>query len=958
MPGEVSTLALSLILAYADKRRPGASAQLAAGLRCPPAFLRSPRGWVDWDVCVEIMRRTAALFPGEPDVMAEIGRSVVRNDVLGFVRTMSFLLPGARPIYRMVSATVPQFFFRCVSIEYRDLGDREVEMVYALDPAVEPAREFFEVVRGILQTVPRFVGDDAASVGMTLDAAGRIATYRIRLAPSSGRMRRLGAVARNYVRFYPKAAKELEEAHRRLQEQYDELHGLYDELSRHRTHLEAMVDDRTARLSGANRTLEQTVARLEELDRAKSEFLANVSHELRTPLTMILGPVSSLLDGAAGPLGPAQRGLLGAASDHSKRLLRQVNNLLDISKIEAGRMRLRFEPTDIAALATTLVSSVRGAAEAAGQRIEIDPAPPLEPIHVDREQIDKALLNILGNAVKFTPAGGRIRVRIDETPAFVRIAVSDTGPGIAPEHRERIFERYGQVDGSTTRRHAGTGLGLALAGQIVALHAGHIDLDGEPGKGSTFTVWLPKGTDHVTPDVTDRRIEEVDVPVKRRATDVEVIQVSEVIADVREIHLADVAARDAAEGCAPPDAAAARAAGLPVALVVEDDPAVRGYLAFVLGERFAVETAADGLAGLAAADTLVPDVVLSDVMMPGIDGIELARRIRANARTARVPVVLLTARADPESLMRGLEAGADDYLVKPFSARELVARLTNAARLRIYERDIERRNAELERALGDLRRAQDDLLRSARMASLGQLVAGVAHEINNPLNFICGATAVIDEGLSAADPDRPIAVESMARLRRLAMVARVGCERIAGIVEGLRQFSGGGARTRARVDIADGIRLTVALLEPAVREAKVALEVDIEDPLVALCNPGEINQVVANLLSNAIAASPGGAVRVSCRREDGLIAVTIADTGPGIPEEILPRIFEPFFTTRDPGRGTGLGLTIADTIARAHGGRIDVSSTPGEGATFRFVLPAAPAMPEPPPSETREGDPR
>jgi signal transduction histidine kinase len=936
MARDVSTLALSLLFGVVEKHRPEAMAGLLRGLPETPTDLRRTGHWIDWSTYAEIHHRLERLFPDDPDWFLRAGRSAVDLEAFGFVRIMASLVFDVRAVYAVIQRTVPVFLFRAATIERRDLADG-VEMVYRLRDDVEPLPGFFRIVQGILEQLPRLVGEHEAAVE-AVPRGPRCVAYAVRLPPNRGALHRLRTVAGNYLRWYPRAMSELEETNRRILEQYERLERAYREIREYQTRLEAMVDERTAQLSVANRSLEKSVHRLEALDRAKSEFFANVSHELRTPLTMILGPVGSLLDGSAGPLGPDQRLLLDAVMDHSRRLLRQVSNLLDVAKLEAGHMRLRFEPVDASDLVEGLVVSARGAAEARGLALAFETTRPAEPVHVDADQFEKVVLNILGNAMKFTPPGGRIVVRVDETAGFVRIAISDTGEGIPPGERERIFDRFTQVDGSATRRHGGTGIGLALAREIAALHAGHIDVESEVGRGSTFTVWVPKGTGHVTEDVADRRVRDVDVPVKRRATDRERVPAVEVLEDARALQVADVdraggevAEEGTFEGADP---AASRV------LVVEDDGDVRRYLAFALRDRFRVLAAPDGLRGLDAALRFAPDAVVCDVMMPGIDGVELVRRLRADPAGRGIPVLLITARADPESRMRGLEAGADDFLVKPFSTRELVTRLRNLVVLRASERELARRNDALERALGELRRAQSDLVAQARMASLGQLVAGVAHELNNPVNFLCGATFAIEEKLGKCRNDVP-APELVEQVRKLAAVARVGGERVAGIVENLRQFSGRPARTHGPTDLAEGARLTLALLEPRIRESGTRLDVRLEEPLTVLGHAGEVHQVLMNLLTNALQAAPGGTVAIRGGRENGTAWVEVADDGPGIPEDVLPRIFEPFFTTRDPGQGTGLGLSISETIARAHGGRIDVRAAPGGGAVFRLVLPAA-----------------
>ncbi|MDQ6629699.1 MAG: ATP-binding protein [Pseudomonadota bacterium] len=398
---------------------------------------------------------------------------------------------------------------------------------------------------------------------------------------------------------------------------------------------------------------------LAQLDRAKTAFFSNVSHEFRTPLTLMLGPTEDALASEAGALGGA-----GLATVHRNglRLLRLVNTLLDFSRIEAGRAEAAFEPTDLAALTKDLAAAFRSAIERAGLGLIVECEPLDEPIHVDREMWEKIVLNLLSNALKFTFEGS-IGVALDVRSGCATLVVRDSGVGIAEAELPRVFERFYRIEGTRSRTHEGTGIGLALVRDLVRLHGGDISVESGPGEGTTFTVSIPTGSAHLPADRLrpPRALHENGVRDQSFITEA-----------MRWLHSAQdegsTLAIDAAQ------AASASTAGARI-LLVDDNADMREYVARLLREHWPVDIAADGVDALALAQASVPSLVLTDVMMPRLDGFGLLRALRNDARTRSVPVVMLSARAGEESRVEGLGLGADDYLVKPFSAKELVARV-------------------------------------------------------------------------------------------------------------------------------------------------------------------------------------------------------------------------------------------------------------------------------------------
>ncbi len=408
----------------------------------------------------------------------------------------------------------------------------------------------------------------------------------------------------------------------------------------------------------AAKALEEAQARadaLAELDRAKTAFFGNVSHEFRTPLTLMLGPTEEAL---ASPERSLRGEDLETVHRNELRLLKLVNTLLDFSRIEAGRVNAAFEPTDLPALTIDLASAFRSAIERAGLRLVVDCPPLAAPVDVDSEMWEKIVLNLLSNAFKFTFEGS-ITVQLRQEDEEVELRVSDTGSGIEPGEIERIFDRFHRVQRAAARAHEGSGIGLALVRELVTIHGGSIRASSTPGEGTVFQVRIPMVQASARAEATPRP-ELAEVRARAAATP----------------YLAEALRWLPAGPAIPPGEAAATPHQAIAGILVADDNAdMRDYLSRLLADRFHVTSVGDGTSALEAARRIRPDVILSDVMMPAMDGFELLSALRTEEDTRRTPVILLSARAGEEARIEALEAGADDYLVKPFSARELVARI-------------------------------------------------------------------------------------------------------------------------------------------------------------------------------------------------------------------------------------------------------------------------------------------
>jgi len=407
---------------------------------------------------------------------------------------------------------------------------------------------------------------------------------------------------------------------------------------------------------------------LAELDRAKTTFFSNISHEFRTPLTLMLGPIEDVLEDAPNRLNPTHRGRLETAHRNSLRLLRLVNALLDFSRIEAGRADVSFEPVDLARLTGELASNFESATERAGITLRIDCAELPEPVYVDRDMWEKIVLNLLSNAFKFTFEGGiTIALRSSADRRFAKLIVRDTGVGIPQSELPKLFERFHRIEGQRSRSFEGSGIGLALVQELVRLHGGTTEAESEEGKGTAFTISIPYGTGHLSAEKIGSGRSRISTSLRAGAFVEEALR---------------WLPSDDASGESPDDRAdeiveigfEGRTAGSRI-LVVDDNVDMRNYVRRLLGSRWEIETAADGQEALEAVRARKPDLVLSDVMMPRLDGFGLLRELRREDAFRDLPVILLSARAGEDARVEGLDASADDYLTKPFSARELIARV-------------------------------------------------------------------------------------------------------------------------------------------------------------------------------------------------------------------------------------------------------------------------------------------
>lgn len=665
--------------------------------------------------------------------------------------------------------------------------------------------------------------------------------------------------------------------------------------------------------------LENAHDQLKQLDRFKSEFFANITHELKTPLTMMLAPLELLIDGQLGAISEAQRSTFQSMQRSGMKLLRLIGDLLDLSKLEESRLRLRVERQDLVAYLRSLLAQIEPLAQRKAIELRFTADVEACPVWCDIERIERVFINLLSNATKFTPAGGVVSVRLHDQGAGVRIEVKDTGIGFPPAVADRIFQRFFQADMAGTRKYGGAGIGLALAKELVELHGGEIWAQSEPGRGATFGVRLIKDREHFSPEALDRRGPHTDRTDGQRAADrglaewqVHALDRFRLI-DIDEATDQRLLERDADES--------RRRYSV---LVVEDTPDVARVIRLALHHEFRVLAASNGRRGLELALKHQPTVIVTDLMMPEMDGLELTRQLRAHPASKHVPIVMLTARADVSDRVAGLELGANAYLAKPFSTRELVSTV---------------------RSLLNSREATAELLLTHQMDSLETIAGGLAHEILNPLNYVKNAIEAIQRDAELLGRgSAPAGSAALApRMQRMFEVARTGVRRIAATVELMVRYSREGySRTPQAYDVFASIEDVLKVLAAGVPH-RVELCTELVGNGWIECVPEEFNQVLTNLIQNAIEAAPaeGGKVRIRGWNEQGLLVLSIADNGRGIPPEQQSKIFNAFYTTKDVGRGMGMGLTIARRVIDALGGTISVHSELGVGSEFLVRVPWA-----------------
>jgi PAS domain S-box-containing protein len=687
--------------------------------------------------------------------------------------------------------------------------------------------------------------------------------------------------------------------------------------------------------------------KLRNLDAVKTDFFSNVSHEFRTPLTLMMNPLEEVIANGER-LDAEDLAHLKMVHRNVLRLQKLVNMLLDFFRIEAGRMEAKFEKTNISELTADIASNFRSSIEAAGLKFRIkNPFPPLHA-YVDRELWEKIVLNLISNAFKFTHKGS-IQVAVVGDGDRIQLKVRDTGIGISAENIPKLFERFVRIEGARARTHEGSGIGLALVKELVKMHGGTIDVESQEGKGSQFTVTIPRNR----PDVADAdRVHnrEAYTAMGRNFSQ----EVEAWLPDERAGIIVDEPSGEADK---------------PSVMIVEDNADMREYLLRTLTGKFVVIPAENGSQALRYLTYIRPDLVLTDVMMPEMDGKALLRELRNRKAYATIPVVLLSARSAEDAKSEAIQLGADDYITKPFSTSELVAIISariEVARMRAHtEREMNRKTLELEqnvmertkeliRSRQDVSQANEILKqRNYELMAMNEELSNFAfiasHDLREPLRKITLFTSEL------ARMSNELVSETA---KRYAQKILHSVSRMNSLLEDVLSFSSLRARTPLKYtpvnlnQVVDDVRADMAEM---IRENSAVIEVE---PLPTISgNSVQIYHLFENLLSNAVKFRPqerGNTVRIqsSVLKKENIdlpfaaantdyVQISVSDNGIGFDQQYVDKIFHMFqrLHPKNEFSGTGMGLAICRKVMQNHRGHISAEGKPGEGAVFHCYFP-------------------
>ena len=653
----------------------------------------------------------------------------------------------------------------------------------------------------------------------------------------------------------------------------------FAEVLDYRATLERKVEERTAELAEAHRQLSHSLDELREAKSARDRFFANINHEIRTPLTLI----QLAADGVArsgDPITDGTRQKLEEVNAATRRLLHLVDSLLLLAAGDEGKLRISPRALDVAASMQRLVRNWKTASERGQIRLTYD-GPDECPATLDETALETVVGNFVSNAVKFTPPGGAVTIRLDATERTLTIRVRDTGPGIDPEFASRMFGRFERSTSATSKGVRGSGIGLSLSKELVDRQHGTIEvIRHDDPRGTSFVVSLPRhqAIAAIEPDTRTRR---------------PTMPLVEPLGGHRQVTVPQPARE--------PEA---------TIVLAEDDPTLASHIASILAEKYRVFVAPNGKDALDLARKHLPDLLVTDLEMPEMNGIELTRQFLALNGTSLSPVLIVSAHAGLGEKLAGFEAGAVDYVLKPFSADELLARI---------------------RSQLAIRKLAVKLHESQKLNAMGMMSAGLAHELRNPANAVINALEPLVMLLPETER-QPNAAGAV-----LADVMNVAAVQIRDLCKNILQFSRTGAVHATPQDFKALVRRARIVLNSADHNVQITEDIRLERPVH--CAGPLIEQVLINLLDNAAdAVGDGGKIDISARRERDLVVVEVRDNGPGVPPHIQERIFDPFFTTKPVGEGTGLGLSISRRIALNHGGDLRLLMR-DDGTVFRLELP-------------------
>jgi signal transduction histidine kinase len=665
---------------------------------------------------------------------------------------------------------------------------------------------------------------------------------------------------------------------------------------------------------------------LEQIDKAKTVFFSNISHEFRTPLTLILSPLEEMISKHNGSLPIADKQNLETAHRNALRLLKLVNSLLDFSRIESGRQQANYVLTDIVAFTQQLASNFRSVIENAGLQFNIQANAFVQPVYIDRSMWEKIVFNLLSNAFKYT-LKGNITVEFGTGEGFSVLKVKDTGVGIPADELPRMFERFHRVQQVTGRTHEGTGIGLSLIKELVQLHNGDISVESELHVGSTFTVKIPLGKAHLpAQQVASQHEEEESLTTSMYVEEAGTLLVRN---NSTEVQLNK------------------ERENLPLVLVADDNADMRDHIQAILSDRFNVVTAINGQDALEKINELKPVLVLTDIMMPVLDGIGLLKEIKNNRATAHIPVILLTARAGEESKIVGWETGADDYLTKPFSSKELISRISsqirtqqirtealiNIAEQKKYAKQLEDMNRELAKM-------NEELTSFAYVSS---------HDLQEPLRTIqMFSKRILEKEIHT------LSDEGKGFFQRMDNAAN----RMQLLINDLLTYS----RTNTSQKHFEKTNLNSLIMdvkqELYERFTSTGAVLACESLPELSVIPFQFKQLFTNLFANSIKFARQQVtpyIQVGCNQVEGSTLnwptankdkkywhITVADNGTGFDPKFNDQIFGLFqrLHGRKDYEGTGIGLAIAKKVVDNHSGFINAEGREDDGATIHIYLPA------------------
>lgn len=675
----------------------------------------------------------------------------------------------------------------------------------------------------------------------------------------------------------------------RLKQQGTEQHKLTEQLKSRTEEMESEIFQRAQQVQEANK-------KLREAERLKSEFFANVSHELRTPLTLILGPLESILLQKGEQQSEAENNYLKTIHNNAIRLLQMVNGLLDFSKVEAGKMTVNREPTNISALVNSVLNDFESMLKGKQVKLSSDISPSSTAVMIDHYLFERILFNLLSNAAKFTPEGGEVFVKLWTKNDRLFLSVMDTGIGMKESDIPHLFQKFRQIEGSSTRRFQGTGLGLAMVKEFVELLGGTVSVESKLGLGSTFTIECLAPVTSITGEMNEK-----------------ILLRPALISQYRSSLQGEIRVNGLEKS------------GSMKVLICEDNDELSQYITSLLCEWCQIKRAKDGEEGLELVRSWSPDLVLTDLMMPKKDGIAVCKAIKSNPETSHIIVILLTALTHRDGMMKGWEAKTDEYLFKPFHPEELITRVRSffsiiSEKKKIAE-IIELKNKQLEDS-------------NKELEAFGY---SISHDLRAPLRSIDGYTKILQEEheKELSDAGKKILATVLANTKRMGR-----------LIDDLLAFSHLSKQQMTKAPI-NMDALVKEIIDELASERIEARTIEFEVQSLADTN-GDITmlkQVWINLISNAIKYSSKkekAIIQITSSRENGNNIYAVKDNGAGFDMKYYNKLFGVFQRLHKTTEfdGTGVGLAIVDRIVSKHDGKVWAEARVNAGATFFFSLPS------------------